>query len=241
VYRALLLVSGTRSLSMVVGLTGMGVVYLVSQELGLLTLSWILGSVLNSIVLLVVVIFQEEIRRALSKVGLSPLFRKMPEQGHSEVIKDVALAATKLAKARHGAIIVVQREVGLDNIVEEAVALDAIVSRKLLYSIFLKDSPLHDGAVLVVKNRIRAAGCVLPLSYNPDLDPNLGTRHRAALGLSERCDAVVVVVSEETASVSIAREGHLYRNLDQPQLIEQLTRLLAESTGLVNDGGDDQL
>jgi hypothetical protein len=128
-----------------------------------------------------------------------------------------------------------------DNIVDEAVALDAIVSRKLLYSIFLKDSPLHDGAVLVVKNRIRAAGCVLPLSYNPDLDPNLGTRHRAALGLSERCDAVVVVVSEETASVSIAREGHLYRNLDQPQLIEQLTRLLAESTGLVNDDGDDQL
>ena len=240
VYRVLLLVSGTRSLSMVVGLIGLGVVYLVAQELGLLTLSWILGSVLNSIVFLVVVIFQEEIRRALSKVGLNPLFRKMPEQGSGEVIKDVALAATKLAKARHGAIIVVQREVGLDNIVDESVILDAIVSRKLLYSIFLKDSPLHDGAVLIVKNRIRAAGCVLPLSYNPDLDPNLGTRHRAALGLSERCDAIVVIVSEETASVSIAREGHLYRNLDQAQLIEQLTKLLAESTGSIGNDGDDQ-
>lgn len=241
VYRALLLVSGTRSLSMIVGLIGIGVVYLVAQEVGLLTLSWILGSVLNSIVLLVVVIFQEEIRRALSKVGLNPLFRKLPDRGNNETIKDVALAATKLAKARHGAIIVIQREVGLDNIVDESVALDAIVSRKLLYSIFLKDSPLHDGAVLIVKDRIRAAGCVLPLSYNPDLDPNLGTRHRAALGLSERCDAVVVVVSEETASVSIAREGHLHRNLDQPHLMEQLTKLLSETTGQVDDDGDDQL
>jgi uncharacterized protein (TIGR00159 family) len=226
---------------MIVGLIGIGVVYLVAQEVGLLTLSWILGSVLNSIVLLVVVIFQEEIRRALSKVGLNPLFRKLPDRGNNETIKDVALAATKLAKARHGAIIVIQREVGLDNIVDESVALDAIVSRKLLYSIFLKDSPLHDGAVLIVKDRIRAAGCVLPLSYNPDLDPNLGTRHRAALGLSERCDAVVVVVSEETASVSIAREGHLHRNLDQPHLMEQLTKLLSETTGQVDDDGDDQL
>lgn len=241
VYRALLLVWGTRSLSMVVGLTGIGVLYLLAQEFGLLTLSWILGSVLNSIVFLIVVVFQEEIRRALTKVGLNPLFRKLPEEGGEGIIRDVALAATKLAKARHGAIIVIQREVGLDNIVEDAVALDAIVSRKLLYSIFLKDSPLHDGAVLIVNDRIRAAGCVLPLSYNPDLDPNLGTRHRAALGLSERCDAVVVIVSEETAAVSIAIEGNLYRNLDQGQLIEQLNRFLSESVERFAHEGDEPL
>jgi diadenylate cyclase len=240
IYRSLLLVSGTRSLSVVVGLTGVGVVYIIAQQLGLLTLAWILGGVLNSIVLLILVLFQEEIRRALSKVGLHPIFRKIPEAGRSEIIKDIALAATKLAKARHGALIVIQREIGLDDVVEESVILDSLVSRKLLFSIFLKDSPLHDGAVLIVKDRIRAAGCVLPLSYNPDLDPNLGTRHRAALGLSERSDAVVVIVSEESATVSIAREGNLHRNLDQTTLADHLIKLLSEPSETADLLEDEQ-
>jgi diadenylate cyclase len=223
IYRGLLLIKGTRSFAMVVGLGGIVLLYMISQELGLLTLSWILGSILNSVILLIVVIFQEEIRRALTKFGLNPLLsRPRSVPALSAVIEDVSLAAIKLSKANLGALIVIQREVGLDNIIEDAVILDARVNRKLLFSIFTKESPLHDGAVLLVNDRIRAAGCVLPLSFNPDLDPNLGTRHRAALGLSEQCDAIIIVVSEESATVSVASEGRLIRNLDLNTLKDYL-------------------
>jgi diadenylate cyclase len=119
-------------------------------------------------------------------------------------------------------LIVIQREVGLDEFLEEGVAIDARVNRKLLYSVFVKESPLHDGAVIVEGDRIKAAGCVLPLSFNPDLDPNLGTRHRAALGITERSDAVVVVTSEETGAISVVMDGKLHRNLDASALREIL-------------------
>jgi diadenylate cyclase len=142
-----------------------------------------------------------------------------------KTIEELVLTATKLGKARIGALIVLQREIGLHEFLEEGVQIDAHVSRKLLLSIFVKESPLHDGAVIVEGDRIRAAGCVLPLSYNPDLDPNLGTRHRAALGLTERSDAVVLVVSEETGGVSIVSDGKIHRNLEPAALREILERL----------------
>jgi diadenylate cyclase len=134
------------------------------------------------------------------------------------------LVSTKLAKAKLGALMVLQREVGLDEFLEEGVALDAQLSRKLLFSIFVKETPLHDGAVIIDGDRIKAAGCVLPLSFNPDLDPNLGTRHRAALGLTERSDALVIVVSEETGSISLVRDGKINRNLDGGSLRETLEK-----------------
>jgi diadenylate cyclase len=120
-----------------------------------------------------------------------------------------------------------QREVGLEEFVQDAVSVDALVNRKLLYSIFVKESPLHDGAVLIEGDRIKAAGCVLPLSFNPDLDPNLGTRHRAALGLSERCDAIILVVSEENGSISLVQDGEMIRNLDDTTLREALQRCMS--------------
>lgn len=232
IYRGLLMIRGTRAAPMLLGLTLVVILYLAAQPLGLVTLSWLLGNFLSSIILVVVVIFQDEIRRGLTKVGLQRIFRPgQVRSGQTKAIEDITLCCTKLAKARIGALIVIQREVGLDEVVEDGVVLDAKLSRKLLFSLFLKESPLHDGAVLVEGDRIKAAGCVLPLSFNPDLDPNLGTRHRAALGLSERSDAVVIVVSEENSSISLVREGRIVRNLDGAMLRDSLHRLILDSGG----------
>ena len=229
IYRVLLLVRGTRAAPMLGGLGAVAVLFFISDLGGLSTLHWILGNFLSSIIIVVIVIFQEEIRRGLTKVGLHPIFRRTDKTFYTKMAEDIALVSQRLAERKIGALVVIQREVGLEDFVEEAVELDARFSRKLLFSLFVKDSPLHDGAVVIVGNRIKAAGCVLPLSFNPDLDPNLGTRHRAALGLSERSDAVVVVVSEETGALSLTRDGKISRNLDSAMLKDVLEPLLAES------------
>ncbi len=230
IYRALLVIRGTRAAPMLGGLTVIAVVYFVAKPLGLVTLAWLIDNFLSSIILVVVVIFQDEIRRALTKVGVQPFLLKGARGLGDKTIEDMVLTVSKLAKARLGALIVLQRDVGLDDFLEEGVALDALVSRKLLYGIFVKESPLHDGAVIIEGDRIKAAGCVLPLSYNPDLDPNLGTRHRAALGLSERSDAVVIVVSEESGTTSVVSDGRLHRNLEAPALRDLLDGF-SRSTG----------
>ncbi len=222
IYRLLLVIRGTRAVPMLLGLALIAVVYFLAKPLGLVTLAWLIDNFLSSIILVIVVIFQDEIRRALTKVGVQPFLFKNGRGVSDKTFEDIALAASKLAKAKLGSLIVIQREVGLDEFLEEGVAIDARVNRKLLYSVFVKESPLHDGAVIVEGDRIKAAGCVLPLSFNPDLDPNLGTRHRAALGITERSDAVVVVTSEETGSISMVSDGTLHRNLDASSLREML-------------------
>lgn len=222
IYRALLVIRGTRAVPMLFGLTLIAVVYFLAKPLGLVTLAWLIDNFLGSIILVIVVIFQDEIRRALTKVGVQPFLFKNGRSVSDKTFEDIALTASKLSKARLGSLIVIQREVGLDEFLEEGVAIDARVNRKLLYSVFVKESPLHDGAVIVEGDRIKAAGCVLPLSFNPDLDPNLGTRHRAALGITERSDAVVVVTSEETGAISVVMDGKLHRNLDASSLREIL-------------------
>lgn len=227
IYRGLLIIRGTRAAPMLGGLTIIVLLYFLSRPLGLGTVSWILGNFLSQIILVVVIIFQDEIRRGLTKFGLQPLFRKSGSIAYDKSLEDITLICSRLAERKLGALIVIQREVGLDDFLEEAVLLDAILNRKLLFSIFVKDSPLHDGAVLIDGDRIRAAGCVLPLSFDPNLDPNLGTRHRAALGLSEVSDAVIIVISEETGSISLARDGKLARNLDASLLRDSLHRLLS--------------
>ena len=218
VYRGLLLIRGTRAVPMLLGLALVGVVYFVAQPLGLVTLAWILDNFLSSIILVIVVIFQDEIRRTLTKVGVQPLLFKGARAASQNYFEDISIAANRLAKARLGSIIVVEREVGLDEFLEKGVVLDAKLSRKLLYSIFVKEGPLHDGAVIIEGGTIKAAGCVLPLSIDPDIDPSFGTRHRAALGLAERSDAMVVVVSEETGTITLFIDGSLYRNLDAASL-----------------------
>ncbi|RMG44263.1 MAG: TIGR00159 family protein [Candidatus Dadabacteria bacterium] len=227
VYRGLLVIKGTRAAPMLGGLTLIVLLYFLSRPLGLVTLDWLLGNFLSSIILVVVVIFQDEIRRGLTKVGLQPFFRRSGTKLVDKSIEDITLVCSSLSEKKIGALIVIQQEVGLDDFVEDAVNIDAELNRKLLYSIFVKDSPLHDGAVLIDGDRIRAAGAVLPLSFNPDLDPNMGTRHRAAIGISERSDAIVIVVSEETGAISIARDGRMVRNLDASALRDSLNRFLS--------------
>lgn len=226
IYRTLLVIKGTRAAPMLAGLVFVVALYFLAEPLGLVTLAWILGNFLSSIILVVVVIFQDEIRRGLTKMGLQPVFPSVRQSVYEKVVEDLALVCSRLGQAKLGALLVLQQDVGLDEFVEDAVLIDAILNRKLLFSIFVKESPLHDGAVLIEGERIKAAGCFLPLSFDPDLDPSLGTRHRAALGLSERSDAVVIVVSEETGAVSVARDGRLIRNLDTAQLKDLLSRVL---------------
>jgi diadenylate cyclase len=227
-YRVLLVIRGTRALPMLIGLTSVALVYFVAKRVGLVTLAWLIDSFFNSFILLVVVIFQDDIRRALTKMGAQSIFFKHAKAVPNKVLEEIALSAHKLSKAKLGSLMVIQRDVGLDEFMEEGVFLDAQVNPKILYSIFSKDSPLHDGAVIIEGGRIKAAGCVLPLSFNPDLDPNLGTRHRAALGITERSDALVIVTSEETGGITLIIDGTLHRNLDSSSLRELLEK---HSTG----------
>jgi diadenylate cyclase len=199
---------------MLLGLALIAVVYFVAQPLGLTTLAWIIDNFLSSIILVIVVIFQDEIRRTLTKVGVQPFLFKNSRVEAPNMFEEISIAVSRLAKAKLGSIVVLEREVGLDEFIEKGVILDARLSRKLLYSIFVKETPLHDGAVIVQGSLIKAAGCVLPLSSNPDLDPGFGTRHRAAVGLTERSDAMVIVVSEESGSITFFIDGKQYRNLD---------------------------
>lgn len=241
VYRGLLIIKGTRAAPMLGGLAVLVLLYFLAKPLGLVTLAWILENFLSSILLVVVVIFQDEIRRGLTKVGLNPLFRRQTVKFREHSLEEIALVALRIAREKLGALIVIQREVGLDEFIEESVVLDAQINQNLLYSLFLKDSPLHDGAVLIEGDRIKAAGCVLPLSFNPELDPNLGTRHRAAVGLSERSDAIIIVISEENGAISLVREGRLTRNLDPSLLRDALHRMFAERGGMIEENEQEAL
>jgi len=218
IYRVLLVIRGTRAAPMLWGLILITLLFLVAKQVGLQTLSWVLGNFLSSIILVVVVVFQDELRRGLTKMGLQRFFPKSQHSTDDKVAEDLSFLLRNFSESRVGALIVLQRAIGLDEFLEDAVTLDALVNRKLLAAIFMKESPLHDGAVVIHGGRIKAAGCVLPLSCNPDLDPNLGTRHRAALGLSERSDAIIIVVSEENGSISVASEGRLLRNIGASDL-----------------------
>lgn len=226
IYRGLLIIKGTRAAPMLGGLAVLMILYVISRPVGLNTVAWILGNFLSSIIIIIIVLFQDEIRRGLTKVGLQPIFVRFGKPILHDTLDELSLACAKLSRDKLGALIVIQQEVGLDEVVEDGVALDAKVDRKLLYSLFLKESPLHDGATVIEGPRIKAAGCVLPLTSNPDLDPTLGTRHRAAIGISERSDAIIVVVSEENGGISIVREGKITRNLDASMLRDALHRLI---------------
>ena len=225
IYRLLLLIRGTRAEPMLLGLGIIVLVYVVSRELNLATLNWILGNFLGSVILVVVVLFQDDLRRALTKVGLFPSFGSDAPKALEHSIKEIAQAAGELSSRRIGALIVMRRDVGLEEYSEHAVKIDSLISHQLLVSIFVPTSPLHDGAVIVEGDRVLAAGAVLPLTFSPNISKSYGTRHRAAIGLSEKTDAVVVVVSEETGSISLIREGRMTKDLNEKTLYNALHRL----------------
>lgn len=226
IYRIILLIKGTRAVQMMLGLAVILAVYVASQITGLYTLQWILDNFITSIVLVVVVIFQSDIRRALMHVGRNPFFADVSYREETQVIDELVTAAINLASKKIGALVVIERETGLKSFLEVGVEIDAKVTADLITAIFLPRSPIHDGAVVLQHGRLKKAGCFLPLSQNPDISKNLGTRHRAAIGLTEVIDAVAIVVSEETGKISVVVGGRMTRDLDSTSLRRILTRLL---------------
>jgi diadenylate cyclase len=223
-YNLILLMRGTRAIQMLAGLGLLAAVSFAAGRIGLHTLTWVLQNFLGAIVLVIIILFQPELRRALANMGRAPLLRFLDPIKEERLLAECVRATQSLAAKRIGALIALQRKTDLRNYVEGGVPVDARLSRELLYAIFLPASPVHDGAVLIQGSRLAEAGAVLPLSQNPNLPKDLGTRHRAALGLSEETDAVVIVVSEETGAVSLAIEGELLRGLDAAALQRELDR-----------------
>ena len=228
VYRLLQILRGSRAMQMVTGLAIIMLAFVLSRALGFFTLNWILDNFLGSIILVIIVIFQSDIRRALTQVGAAPLFGTAERlvQRRQNVIEEIAQAAETLAAQRVGALVVLEREVGLNEYMEIGTRLDARVSRELIISVFLPNSPIHDGALVVQKGRVTAVRCLLPLSTNPNLRNTWGTRHRAALGVTEETDAVAVVISEQNGTIALVVAGNVTENLDS-------TRLRASLRGLI--------
>lgn len=224
IYRVLLLIRGTRAQQILVGLGLIAIGFFMSKLLGLRTLSWILDNFISSFLLIVIVVFQHDIRRGLSRVGRrGPLLGNTYGQG-AYLVDEMTRAAEAMAKDRVGAIVLVEREASMAELAETGIRVEARISTALLMQIFTPPGPLHDGAVIVQSGRIAAAAVFLPLTQNPRLDPSLGTRHRAAVGATEEIDAVAIVVSEETGKISIAEGGQLTRDLDSTTLRKVLQR-----------------
>ncbi len=226
IYRIMLLIKGTRAVQMLFGLAVILSVYVVSQVTGLYTLHWILDNFLSSIILVIVVLFQEDIRRALIHVGANPFFADLSYREETAVMSELVKSCVNMANKRIGALIVIERETGLKDFLEVGVEIDAKVASDLITSIFLPYSPIHDGALVIQQGRLKRAGCFLPLSRNPDISKTFGTRHRAAIGLTELVDAVAIVVSEETGKISVVVGGRITRDLDSTALTRVLKRLL---------------
>jgi len=228
IYELLLLIRGTRAVQM--ALTGgflIGLFFL-SRWLELETVNWVIRNLATYVVFAIIVLFQSDIRRAMAHFGRAPIFRYFERvQSADETIEELVVTATNMAARRIGAIIVIERQIGLRNYIEGGIPLDAMVTYDLLASIFQPGSPLHDGAAIIQGDRVAAAACFLPLSVNPRVSRELGTRHRAALGLTEENDAVAIVVSEETGSISLVLGGDLQRGISADAMRTELRSLIA--------------
>ena len=227
IYELLLLIRGTRAVQMALSAGFLLSLFFVSRWFDLETVNWVIRNLATYVGFAIIVLFQADIRRALAHFGRAPFFKYFERVASAdETIEDLVVAATTLATRRIGAIIAIERQIGLRNYIEGGIPLDATVTYDLLASIFQPGSPLHDGAAIVQGDRVAAAACFLPLSINPRVSRDLGTRHRAALGLTEENDAVAIVVSEETGAISLALGGGLERGLSADQLRDRLRTLL---------------
>ena len=225
-YKIIMLVKGTRAERMIYALVIILAIYLLARALNLTTLYWVLNNFLGSAMLLFVVLFQDDLRRGLMKVGFIRSVSTDNIKGGGTIAGELTQAASELSSRRIGALVVIELGMNLEEYTEHAIQIDSAVSHQLLISLFLPTSPLHDGAVIIRKNRISAAGAVLPLTFNPNLSSSLGTRHRAAIGISERTDAIVVVVSEENGVISLIKDGVINRNLEPAALSTALNELV---------------
>lgn len=226
IYQLLLFIRGTHAVQMALGAMVLVLVYWVSSLFDLETVNWILRTFLPYVVFGIIVVFQAEIRKALAHLGKTPLLGAFQSEKTEGVIDEVVLAATTLSSEKTGALVVIEREMGLRSYIETGIALDAILTYDLLISIFNPGTPLHDGAVVVQGNRVAAAACFLPLTVNPELSRTLGSRHRAAIGVTEDTDALAVIVSEETGSISLVAGGQIRRGLEGRALKQALLEAL---------------
>jgi diadenylate cyclase len=227
VYELLKLIRGTRAVQMAIGIAVVVGLFYMSLGLQLETLNWLIRNIVGYIVFAAIVLMQADIRRALVHLGRAPIFRRFEgTTSDDETIEELVVATGTLAAKRTGAIIVVERHIGLRNFIESGIPLDARLTYDLLVAIFQPTSPLHDGAVIVQGDHVAAAACFLPLTVNPRLSRDLGSRHRAALGVTEENDSVAIVVSEETGGISLVLDGAIERNLDVERLRARLTSLV---------------
>jgi diadenylate cyclase len=229
IYEFFKLIRGTRAVQMAVGSGLIVLLFFASSTVPLQSVNWIIRNMVPYVVFAVIVLFQSDIRRALAHFGRAPFFRAFARADtDAETIEEVVVAATLLASRRQGAIIVLEREIGLRNYIESGIPLDAEVTYDLLVSIFQPTAPLHDGAAIIQEGRVAAASCFLPLTVQPALSRELGTRHRAAIGLTEENDAVAVVVSEESGMISVALDGGIEREIAPDDLRAKLKALVVQ-------------
>jgi diadenylate cyclase len=231
IYKLLLLISGTRAAPLVRGVVVIVLAAFLSNLLGLVTISYLIVQFQTAIIVVVAVMFQPELRRALEQLGRGQIFNiGRPTLAAGDIvyiIDEITEAVVSCAKTKTGALLVLERETGLADYIETGVGLDAAITKEFLINIFAPSAPLHDGAAIISGNRVAAAACFLPLTDNPYLTTSLGTRHRAGIGISELSDAISLIVSEETGIISLARDGKLVRSLDEKLLRETLSTLLS--------------
>ena len=222
VYQVLVMIRGTRAAPMLAGVTVVAIIFYLARVGELTTLNWLISRLVPYVLFALIVVFQSEIRHVLANVGRRLRFGR-GSASESDTYDDIVLAANLFSQHQTGALIVIEREIGLRTYIESGVPLDARLSYDLLATIFRPSAPLHDGAVIVQKERVAAAACFLPLSMNPVLSTQLGTRHRAGMGITEETDAIAVIVSEETGAISVAVGGKIERDLSVEQLRERLS------------------
>jgi diadenylate cyclase len=230
-YRLMQLIKGTRAVQLIKGLTVLLVITAFASLFNLYTINWLLGKAMTALVVALPVVFQPELRRALEKLGRGRFLNhatlgSASEIDQAKVLNEITRSVTLLSKNRMGGLIVIERETGLEEHIDTGVKVDGLVTAEFLVNIFVPKTPLHDGAVIIRGDRVAAAACFLPLSENPHLPSDLGTRHRAGIGITEHSDAVAVIISEETGYVSLAVEGVLNRHLDEAELSKRLMELL---------------
>ena len=222
-YRVLLIIKGTKAAQMLIGIGVLFVALLFSKYLGLYTIDWIIQSLWAQIVLAVIILFQPEIRKTLAQMGEARFLPSFASAEGMRSIEEVVRASIALASRQIGALIVIEKETSLNDFIEMGTQLDAKVTHELLLSIFHPTSPIHDGAVIIRGNRVVAAGCFLPLTLSIDISKAFGTRHRAGIGLTEETDSVVIIVSEETGSITTAIGSSIEKNVDMGTLRDFLT------------------
>ena len=231
IYRFLLIVQGTRAVQMLLGLAALATLYWFSLSYELYSLNWILNHFFDYFFVILIILFQDQIRSALVAFGEAKIIGRRKRARYNVQVEEVVTAATALSREKTGALIVFEKNHGLLNYSLTGTRLDCRVHSDILYTIFQSSSPLHDGAVILFENRIQSAGCFLPLSKNVEIDSHLGTRHRAALGITEVSDAVVLVVSEETGKVNLCYNGQFFYMEDEIMLRKSLRQLLVTEKG----------